>query len=314
MPQDPRPSTSGGGGGPGSAAPSRPAASSPASQGVAAFAAAGGALAAPPAARQKPEQPRLPSGARLEPAGDLFCSSADEDTMGDGSGGPAGCAFVQVRTIRARDVLPGACASDSDAVPGRPTLYHDWSPADGGQDDGGGTGHGAQAASPDQGRAVVASLAAEDTEVRDIVIPQVTIAQLSETLARPRPGVRDGGGQTTLMLQRISYDLDEDGVRGILERKGFACTFDALYVPRNPKRGVNLGYGFVNFVREEYAAACIVAFSGRPFGGPHPLGPCSIEVAKRQGSTFMLERMTRVQQRHQERAKRGGVASLQSFQ
>jgi len=133
--------------------------------------------------------------------------------------------------------------------------------------------------------------------VREICIRVPSIAQMCE-LARSAAQRRafSGGGETqrtTLMLQRIAYDLDEAGVRHILDARGLAGTYDAVYVPRKSAKADNLGYAFVNFARPSYAALCIFICSGICFGKGEvdPSRVCSVEYSKGQGLAFMLRSM-----------------------
>lgn len=151
----------------------------------------------------------------------------------------------------------------------------------------------------------------DDCEVRELVISQITVAQMCERLSfsgssrgtstSAGSSAEQGGerpdARTTVMLQRISYELDEDGVRSILDQHGLARTYDSVHVPRNPKRNVNLGYGFVNFLCPAKAAACTLAFSGRPFGGGDPPRICSVAYSKTQGVSFIEERIAATVQR-----------------
>lgn len=139
--------------------------------------------------------------------------------------------------------------------------------------------------------AVSEAEACNSSHARVIAIPVVTLEQMRERLAendrRLRGSPRDS--RTTVMLQRISYDLNEDGVRCILDQRGLTDSYDAVYVPRNAKKNVNLGYGFVNFLDSSKAAACIELCSGRLFGEGMPPRMCSADYAKNQGCMHMAK-------------------------
>lgn len=95
--------------------------------------------------------------------------------------------------------------------------------------------------------------------------------------------------RTTVMLQRLPYHLTEWDMCRELDALGFASKYDAVAVPRNQKRGQNLGYAFVNFVDPSFAAACIEACRGLPFAGARPDKICFAEYSKNQGSTFIYD-------------------------
>eukprot|EP00429_Kryptoperidinium_foliaceum_P015230 CAMPEP_0176042468 /NCGR_PEP_ID=MMETSP0120_2-20121206/21072_1 /TAXON_ID=160619 /ORGANISM="Kryptoperidinium foliaceum, Strain CCMP 1326" /LENGTH=208 /DNA_ID=CAMNT_0017375877 /DNA_START=126 /DNA_END=752 /DNA_ORIENTATION=+ len=117
--------------------------------------------------------------------------------------------------------------------------------------------------------------------------------------------VRAAPDQTTVMLQRISYDLDEDGVRCILDLRGSLGAYDAVHVPRNIRKNTNLGYAFVNFIDGHQAAACARECSGRPFGNGQPARMCTVAYSAKQGRNFVEERTCAVKQK-----RRRGLQAL----
>lgn len=198
-------------------------------------------------------------------------------------------------------------------------------------------------------------------QIRSIVIPQITIAQLSECLRPATPCQRTPAGtgehvsitseapqvvvepvasastdrqsdteaavngvdpeaaetRTTVVLLGIAVDLDEDGMRKILDERGFAGRYNAVYVPRNAKKDANLRYGFINFLHPEGAAACIQTCSGRNLGPSEPHRVCNVKYARVQGLGFMDEKIeaasTKKRQKQQRRACPRAVGSSLPF-
>mmetsp|Transcript_110693 Transcript_110693/g.309347 ORF Transcript_110693/g.309347 Transcript_110693/m.309347 type:complete len:270 (-) Transcript_110693:33-842(-) len=228
--------------------------------------------------RLAPLAPHSASVRQFEPAGELFVSSDAEEAAEIGPQGPC---------------------PDSK---GRPNM------------------DGGRACSADAGRAHCLRVAVEATGdrcagVRVIAIPRVMVSHMFSRLeavvemeeARRRPGPDED--RTTVMLQRIAYDLDEDAVRHVLSRLGFEEEADAVYVPRSTKKNVNLGYAFVNFTRPEDAAACIRECSGRTFGNSGPARTCSAAYSRAQGLGYVAKRVAATIQEKRRRARR--AAALQ---
>jgi len=215
-----------------------------------------------------------PSIRRLELAGELFADSSDEDEET--------CEAVfdleeERRDIRRRDILPAAA--------------NRWIP-DTGSNMGGGTDP------------VVAA-------TREICITIPPLTQMCERAvcgsAALGPSGRGGGSaRTTLMLQRISYELDEAGVRAILDARGFAGTYNAVYVPHKSSKRANLGYAFVNFECSNFADMCISTFSGTQFGQADPSRTCSVAYSKAQGLAFMSNRIDCRREKSEKAVMRAG--------
>lgn len=74
--------------------------------------------------------------------------------------------------------------------------------------------------------------------IRTIIVPAISLADMQERLIRRQSPRADASAErrTTVMLQRIAYDLDEDAVRRLLDERGFQGQYDAVYVPRNPRK------------------------------------------------------------------------------
>lgn len=186
-----------------------------------------------------------PSLRQLELAGDLFADSSEEEDSSD--------AAIDVGAMRShimqRDILPAAKRHSPDS-------------------------------SNMSDRREVRAAAAREIH---ITIPPLEelwefAACESAVLSRSRGGRENQ--RTTLMLQRISYELDEAGVRAILDARGFAGTYNAVYVPQKSSKRLNLGYAFVNFTCSSAVALCIRVFSGSQFGRADPSRICSVAYSK----------------------------------
>lgn len=94
---------------------------------------------------------------------------------------------------------------------------------------------------------------------------------------------------TTVMLQRLPYELDEWDLSRLLDRLGFSGRYDAVAVPRSHRRGESLGYAFVNFGEPAMAAACIAACGGCRFGGSSSDRVCIATYSRKQGAAFIHE-------------------------
>lgn len=91
-------------------------------------------------------------------------------------------------------------------------------------------------------------------------------------------------------------------MRHILDARGLAGTYDAVYVPRKSAKADNLGYAFVNFARPSYAALCISICSGICFGkasGHVPGGPRGGRrgIGRSGGRHTLLQRFPRFMSR-----------------
>mmetsp|Transcript_32978 Transcript_32978/g.94716 ORF Transcript_32978/g.94716 Transcript_32978/m.94716 type:complete len:291 (+) Transcript_32978:86-958(+) len=100
------------------------------------------------------------------------------------------------------------------------------------------------------------------------------------------PSQSTGDERTTVMLQRIAFEHTEETVSAALDRYGFSDTYDAVYVPRNRRKMINLGYAFVNFVHPTIAAEAIKRCSGRALGHFSDDRVCLAEYSSMQGERF----------------------------
>lgn len=114
--------------------------------------------------------------------------------------------------------------------------------------------------------------------------------------------------RTTIMLQRISYDLDEAGLCRVLDELGFARTYDAIHVPRNRRQHMNLAYAFVNFVHPRHAEQCIRLCDGRLLGDSDTSRACRAVYATKQGGALVAKRFAETIQKHRRRERGGAVA------
>eukprot|EP00448_Togula_jolla_P001502 CAMPEP_0170599292 /NCGR_PEP_ID=MMETSP0224-20130122/16715_1 /TAXON_ID=285029 /ORGANISM="Togula jolla, Strain CCCM 725" /LENGTH=360 /DNA_ID=CAMNT_0010923925 /DNA_START=61 /DNA_END=1143 /DNA_ORIENTATION=- len=84
---------------------------------------------------------------------------------------------------------------------------------------------------------------------------------------------RRSGGQTrhldqwaddvvTVMVRQIPRHFTQMDFLKLVNRSGFKGLFNFLYLPYDYKKGINVGYGFVSFVKPEHAQEFHVAFDG----------------------------------------------------
>jgi len=223
-----------------------------------------------------------PSLRQLELAGDLFADSSEEDEEHS----EAAIAIGGLRShIAPREILPAAKRQRPPGASSNKSLRRD--------------------------------VGASPVRAREICITIPPLAQLCEfatceggALGRSRAG--NDCNRTTLMLQRISYELDEAGVRAILDARGFAGKYNAVYVPEKSSKRANLGYAFVNFEGPDFAALCISTCSGTHFGRADPSRICLVAYSRAQGLAFMSQRIAGGARRSQRAAMcRGHTESHQ---
>mmetsp|Transcript_66858 Transcript_66858/g.145815 ORF Transcript_66858/g.145815 Transcript_66858/m.145815 type:complete len:352 (-) Transcript_66858:241-1296(-) len=65
-----------------------------------------------------------------------------------------------------------------------------------------------------------------------------------------------------VMVRQIPRHYTQSMFLKLVNRKGFKGLFNFLYLLFDYKKGINVGYGFVNFVKPEYARAFHSAFNG----------------------------------------------------
>mmetsp|Transcript_16961 Transcript_16961/g.49663 ORF Transcript_16961/g.49663 Transcript_16961/m.49663 type:complete len:230 (+) Transcript_16961:2-691(+) len=93
----------------------------------------------------------------------------------------------------------------------------------------------------------------------------------------------EDGHTTSVIIRNIACRYTDEDVAGILERAGMAGKFDAVYVPKNPKRKSNLGYVFVCFRTNAAAVECYNVWNGKTFGHRFSKRPCQVDSANVQG-------------------------------
>lgn len=72
---------------------------------------------------------------------------------------------------------------------------------------------------------------------------------------------------TTIMIRNIPNRLAQHQIMKVLERLGFAGTFDFFYAPMDKRTKCTVGYAFVNFLHHEVAARCMRAMERYCFEG-----------------------------------------------
>jgi len=67
--------------------------------------------------------------------------------------------------------------------------------------------------------------------------------------------------KTTVIVKDIPEDFTRDTLVALLDGRGFACTFDFVYMPHNFRTQKNFGYIFINFVTVDMAAPFLAHFA-----------------------------------------------------
>jgi len=67
---------------------------------------------------------------------------------------------------------------------------------------------------------------------------------------------------TTLMFRGIPCSFSQDALLSVIDDAGFKDKYNFFYLPRDGKKNANLGYAFINFVDQQSAELCSVAFEG----------------------------------------------------
>lgn len=114
-----------------------------------------------------------------------------------------------------------------------------------------------------------------------------------------RTRVRDRGplmaswedGVTTVMIRQVPRQCTQWKLLTEVNSRGFEGFFDYIYVPFDFKKGVNVGYGFMNFVEPKYAEAFRDAFDGRFLDHQmvHKNKPLRVHPATMQGYDANLQ-------------------------
>lgn len=68
---------------------------------------------------------------------------------------------------------------------------------------------------------------------------------------------------TTLVLSNLPDDLLQEDLIEVLDKSGFGCFYDFIYLPMDHEFQRNLGYAIVNLTRHEYGLALAASVYGR---------------------------------------------------
>jgi len=111
------------------------------------------------------------------------------------------------------------------------------------------------------------------------------------TVADPVPW---GPEITTVMIRRVPRPYTQRMLLQELTMRGFDGLFNFLYLPFEVKQGVNVGYGFINFVEPKYAQAFKKEFDGiyldkqmRMKGRPIRVHPAAVQGYEANHQHFM---------------------------
>jgi hypothetical protein len=80
------------------------------------------------------------------------------------------------------------------------------------------------------------------------------------------PGAEEAScweGEVTLMMRNVPKKLTQHALLEEINSKGFAGTYDFVYLPMDQDSKVNRGYAFINFMDPAYAAAFKACYEGR---------------------------------------------------
>jgi len=122
------------------------------------------------------------------------------------------------------------------------------------------------------------------------ILEQVSAPSSSTALGSPLFRTIDGQ-ITTLMLRNLPCPFLRDDLVDEMDKHGFAGCYDLVYMPRDYKTGVSLGYAFLNCISEEHAQRVTLAFEGF-CSWPKPSSKvCSITPSRTQGLIANIERL-----------------------
>lgn len=109
----------------------------------------------------------------------------------------------------------------------------------------------------------------------------------NKKLNKSVPASADDG--TTLMIRGIPCGLTQEAVLALLDDAGLKGTYNFFYLPVDPVKNANLGYAFVNFVKQQFADHCTTVFSGVQLAPWRSAKRCSVSLATMQGLPQLTE-------------------------
>jgi len=114
----------------------------------------------------------------------------------------------------------------------------------------------------------------------------------SSSTAPGSPPFRTTDGQiTTLMMRNLPCPFLRDDLIDEMDKHGFAGCYNLVYMPKDYKTGMGLGYAFVNFTNAEQAQRFTLAFEGFCNWPKQSLKVCSITLSVTQGLIANIERL-----------------------
>jgi len=95
--------------------------------------------------------------------------------------------------------------------------------------------------------------------------------------------------KTTLMLRNIPNNYEPTRLMALLDAEGFAAQYDFVYLPRDFKSRVALGYGFVNFTTVAHALRAFRVFTEFTNWGSSSKKACQVQWSRTQGFAANVE-------------------------
>jgi len=96
---------------------------------------------------------------------------------------------------------------------------------------------------------------------------------------------------TTLIVRKIPKSFSRDQLLAVMDQEGFAETYDLVYLPIDFATRTGLGYAFVNFSTDEFAARFIEHFQGFSSWGTPSKKACEVSLSNElQGFDAHVER------------------------
>lgn len=97
---------------------------------------------------------------------------------------------------------------------------------------------------------------------------------------------------TTAMMRNVPCSLSRKGLIQLLDNNGFRGKYNFVYMPMDFKRGLCIGYAFVNLLIPEYFVHFREVFDGFNFRATQLKSSkiCAVSLSKTQGLTANIER------------------------